>query len=336
MVTITGDVKDVNGQLLSSFNGEVQIKVFDKPSKVRTLGQAKYSWVVDFTVQKSILYQGKASVENGVFSFTFPVPRDIAYSFGNGKLSYYATNGVEDAQGFSKDLIIGGYKDFSQQDYTGPEIKLFMNDTNFIEGGLVSESPRLLAFLYDESGINTVGNGVGHDIVATIDNDSYSSVSLNDFYSANRDSFQKGSLMYRYFNLPDGEHTLTLKAWDVFNNSSNATITFVVKRDIILSLDEVKAYPNPTSEDVTIKFGHNLFDARFDVEMSIYNTSGMLVRTAGAVKLESEGYESGLLHWDGCDESGNRVRAGLYLVRLMVRSKYGGATSITAKVIVAR
>ena len=142
--------------------------------------------------------------------------------------------------------------------------------------------------------------------------------------------------MYRYFNLPDGEHTLTLKAWDVFNNSSNATITFVVKRDIILSLDEVKAYPNPTSEDVTIKFGHNLFDARFDVEMSVYNTSGMLVRTAGAVKLESEGYESGLLYWDGCDESGNRVRAGLYLVRLMVRSKYGGATSITAKVIVAR
>lgn len=336
MVTITGNVKDVNGQLLSSFNGEVQIKVFDKPSKVRTLGQAKSSWVVDFTVQKSILYQGKASVENGVFSFTFPVPRDIAYSFGNGKLSYYATNGVEDAQGFSKDLIIGGYQNLNQQDYTGPEIKLFMNDTNFIEGGLVSESPRLLAFLYDESGINTVGNGVGHDIVATIDNDSYSSVSLNDFYSANRDSFQKGSLMYRYFNLPDGEHTLTLKAWDVFNNSSTATITFVVKRDIILSLDEVMAYPNPTSEDVTIKFGHNLFDARFDVEMSIYNTSGMLVRTAGAVKLESEGYESGLLHWDGCDESGNRVRAGLYLVRLMVRSKYGGATSITAKVIVAR
>lgn len=336
MVTITGEVRNVNGQMLSSFNGEVQVKVFDKPSKVRTLGQAPESWIVDFTVQKSILYQGKASVENGVFSFTFPVPRDIDYSFGNGKLSYYATNGVEDANGFSTDLIIGGFKNLDQQDYTGPQIKLFMNDTNFIEGGLVSEFPKLLAFLYDESGINTAGSGVGHDIVATIDNDSYSSVVLNEYYSSNRDSFQSGSLLYQYFNLPDGEHTLTLKAWDVFNNSSTATITFVVKRDIILSLDDVIAYPNPMSEDVTIKFGHNLFDARFDVEMSIYNTSGMLVKTTGPIKLDSEGYQSGLMHWDGRDESGNRVRAGLYLARLMVRSKYGGATSITAKVIVAR
>ena len=336
MVTIAGVVTDVNGQLLSSFNGEVQVKVFDKPSKVRTLGQKPLSYVVDFTVQKSILYQGKAAVENGMFSFTFPVPRDIDYSFGKGKLSYYATNGVEDAHGFSRDLIIGGFKNLNQQDYTGPEIKLFMNDTNFIEGGLVSEFPKLLAFLYDESGINTLGNGVGHDIVATIDNDSYSSVSLNEYYSANRDSYQRGSLLYQYFNLPDGEHTLTLKAWDVFNNSSSATITFVVKRDIILSLEEVLAYPNPTSGAVTLKFGHNLFDARFDIEMSVFNTSGMLVKTTGPLKVDSEGYESGLLHWDGRDDNGNPVRAGLYLVRLMVRSKYGGATSITAKVIVAR
>lgn len=336
MVTIAGEVKNVNGQLLSSFNGEVQIKVFDKPSKVRTLGQAGTSRIVDFIVQKNILYQGKATVENGVFSFTFPVPRDIDYSFGKGKLSYYATNGTEDANGYSTDLIIGGFKELNQQDYTGPEIKLFMNDTNFVDGGLVSEFPKLLAFLYDESGINTVGNGVGHDIVATIDNDSYSSVVLNEYYSSNRDSFQSGSLLYHYYNLPDGEHTLTLKAWDVFNNSSTATITFVVQRDIILTLDEVVAYPNPTAGDVTIKFGHNLFDARFDIEMSVFNTSGMMVRTTGPMKVESQGYESGLLYWDGCDDTGNRVRAGLYLVRLMVRSKYGGATSITAKVIVAR
>jgi hypothetical protein len=336
LVTVSGIVKDVNDQFLSGFNGELQVKVFDKPSKVRTLGQDQYSYVVDFNVQKSILYQGKATVKDGAFTFTFPVPKDIDYSFGLGKLSYYVSNGTEDGHGFSRNLVIGGSQNQEQQDFEGPKITLFMNDTNFIEGGITSENPKLLAFLYDESGINTVGNGIGHDIVATIDDDSYSSVVLNDFYSADMDSYQRGSLLYQYFNLPDGEHSLTLKAWDVFNNSASASITFEVKRNIILNVDEILAYPNPTNDKVSLRFGHNQFDGRFDVEISVFNTSGMLVRTIGPLKVSSEGYESGIVEWDGKLYDGSTARAGLYLVRLKVRSKNGNTTSKTAKVVVAR
>ncbi len=336
LVTVTGVVKDINDQLLPDFNGELKVKVFDKPSKIRTLGQDVESLVVDFNVQKSILYQGKATVENGAFTFTFPVPKDIDYSFGRGKLSYYVSNGTEDGHGSSREFVIGGSQNQLQQDLEGPKITLFMNDTNFIEGGITSENPKLLAFLYDESGINTVGNGIGHDIVATIDDDSYTSVVLNDFYSSDLDSYQRGSLLYQYFNLPDGEHSLTLKAWDVFNNSSSASIRFEVKRNIILNVDEILAYPNPTKDKVSIRFGHNQFDGRFDVEVSVYNTSGMLVRTIGPFKVSSEGYQSGIVEWDGKMYNGYMAPAGLYLVRLKVRSKNGNTTSKTAKVIVAR
>lgn len=336
LVTVSGVVKDVNEQLLPDFNGELQVKVFDKPSIVRTLGQDPDSWVVDFNVQKSLLYQGKATVKDGAFSFTFPVPKDIDYSFGVGKLSYYVSNGTEDGHGFSRDFVIGGSQNQIQQDIEGPKITLFMNDTNFIEGGITSENPKLLAFLYDESGINTVGNGIGHDIVATIDGDSYSSVVLNDYYSSNLDSYQRGSLLYQYFNLVDGEHTLTLKAWDVFNNSSSATIKFEVMQNIILNVDEILAYPNPTNDKVMLRFGHNQFDGRFDVEISVYNSSGMLVRTVGPLKVSSEGYKSGFVEWDGKLYDGSKARAGLYLVRLKVKSSNGNTTSITAKVIVVR
>ncbi|MFH1119611.1 MAG: type IX secretion system sortase PorU [Bacteroidota bacterium] len=336
LATVQGEVHDVNDQLLTGFNGVVYVKVYDKPSKVRTLGQDNDSYAVDFMVQKSILYQGKASVEEGKFSFSFPVPRDIDYSFGKGKISYYASNGTEDAHGYYNDIIIGGSVNQPETDYTGPEIKLFINDTTFLNGGYTSENPKLLAFLYDNSGINTAGNGIGHDIVATIDGDSYSSVLLNDYYVADLDSYQSGMVRYQYFNLADGEHTLTLKAWDVFNNSSSASIKFIVKRNIILAVNEVKAYPNPSVGDVLFSFGHNQFDAVFNVEMNIYSLTGELVRVIGPISVASEGYTAGNIQWDGRNVAGVFVRNGLYLCRLNVRDRNNNTISNTVKVIQAR
>jgi hypothetical protein len=336
LVTVTGEVRNANDQLLNGFNGEIQVKVFDKPSKVKTLGQDGDSFPVEFKVQKSILYQGKASVKNGLFSFTFMVPRDIDYSFGKGKISYYATNGLEDGHGYSDDFIIGGGSDQLQKDFNDPEVRMYLNDTNFIDGGIVNENPKLIAFLYDESGINTVGNGIGHDIVATINGDNYTSVVMNDYYVSDIDSYRSGSLVYQYFNLPDGEHTLTLKAWDVFNNSAEAALRFEVKRNIILALDEVLAYPNPSTGPVTFRFGHNQFDGRFDVEADIYSTTGTLVRSLGPLRVMSEGYVSGGINWDGRSDSGSYVRAGLYLARIKVRDRNGNTTSNTAKVLITR
>ena len=336
LATVEGEIHDVNDQLLAGFNGVVYVKVYDKPSKVRTLGQDYDSYAVDFMVQKSILYQGKASVEAGKFTFTFPVPRDIDYSFGNGKISYYASNGTEDAHGYYNEITIGGSVNQPDIDLAGPEIRLFINDTTFIDGDYTSENPKLLAYLYDESGINTAGNGIGHDIVATIDGDSYSSVLLNDYYVADLDSYQSGVVRYQYFNLPEGEHSLTLKAWDVFNNSSSASITFVVKRNIILAVDEVKAYPNPSSGDVWFRFGHNQFDGVFTGELNIYSLTGEQVRVIGPITIASEGYVAGNISWDGRNAAGTYVRNGLYLCRLKVRDRNGNTISNTVKVMFAR
>lgn len=336
LIRINGEVRSKHGLFMDEFDGEVYIKVFDKPSRVKTLGQHPESYVTEFSTLKNIIYQGKASVEAGKFSLVFPVPRDIDYSFGKGKLSFYATNGVEDANGYYSNVTIGGSVEQSQTDITGPAIRLFMYDTNFVSGGVTSENPRLLAFLHDESGINTVGNGIGHDIVAIIDGDSYDGVVLNDFYTADLDSYQSGVVRYQFFNLADGEHTLTLKAWDVFNNSSQASIDFFVDRKILLSVDEILAYPNPTNEGVKIYFGHNLFDGKFDVELSVFSTSGELVRTIGPVKVLSEGYTSGAIYWDGRTDNGNPARAGLYLCRLVIRDRNGFTSIKTAKVVVVR
>ncbi|HRW68781.1 type IX secretion system sortase PorU [Lentimicrobium sp.] len=336
LVTVSGEVRRVDGSLIDDFDGVVYVKVFDKPSKVKTLGQHPDSWVVEVKVQKNIVYQGKASVSGGKFTFTFPVPRDIDYALGNGKISYYASNGIEDAHGYSNEFKIGGSVSQTQDDLTGPQIRLFLNDTSFVDGGLTGENPKLIAYLYDESGINTVGNGIGHDIVATIDGNSYDGIVLNDYYSSDLDSYQSGVVNYQYFNLPDGDHTLTLKAWDVFNNSGEASINFTVKRNIVLAVDEVLAYPNPSGADVWFRFGHNQFDGKFDVELSVYSSSGVLVRTIGPERVISEGYTAGNIHWDGRTNDGSPARAGLYLCRLMIRDRNGYTSGNTVKVVLVR
>ena len=82
--------------------------------------------------------------------------------------------------------------------------------------------------MYDESGINTVGNGIGHDMLAIIDEESSNPIVLNDFYESNINSYKSGTINYPLSTLSEGKHSLTVKVWDVHNNSSEGVTEFVV------------------------------------------------------------------------------------------------------------
>ena len=82
-ITIEGEVQDVQGNLLTGFNGNVYPTVFDKPQNVTTLGNDPASPPTSFSAQTNILFKGKASVTGGKFSFSFKVPKDINYQYGN-------------------------------------------------------------------------------------------------------------------------------------------------------------------------------------------------------------------------------------------------------------
>lgn len=332
-VELGGIIADAEGNKLSSFNGTLFVKVFDKARWCMTLGNDPESQPRYFEMQDNILYQGKATVASGEFSLTFVVPKDIDYSFGKGKISYYANSDNTDANGYFDQIIIGGSADGQITDNQGPEIKLYMNNEEFVNGSVVGENPKLLAIISDESGINTVGNGIGHDIVATLDNNNNTSAVLNEYYQSDLDSYRSGKVVYQYFQLEDGEHTLTLKAWDVFNNSSEATINFVVKKDMGVSITAITAYPNPFTDDVNVEFEHNLFDSSVDVVLDVISSDGHLVRSYPQVTLISSGNKAGPVQWDGLNESGQKAGAGLYLLRVRVSDDYNGKAAKTVKVI---
>ena len=61
---------------------------------------------------------------------------------------------------------------------------MFINDKQFVSGGLTNSEPILLAFVQDSSGINTVGNSIGHDITVTLDGENAKKIILNEYYQA--------------------------------------------------------------------------------------------------------------------------------------------------------
>jgi hypothetical protein len=332
-VTITGEVIDEGG-VLTTFNGTVYPTVYDKEIIRTTLGQESCT-PMPYRDQNNILYKGAASVVDGNFSFSFVVPKDIAYNYGAGKISYYAVSDNQepvDAAGSDEGFVIGGTAADIIYDYEEAELEVYMNTRNFSNGGITDENPVLLADVFDFSGINTVGNGIGHDITAVLDGNTSIPYVLNDFYEANKDDYTRGIISFPFFNLAKGEHTLTLKVWDVFNNSAEATITFVVSDANEFTISDYSTYPNPFSNSTEIYFQHNKPNQNLDVFLEIYSITGTLVKKLKE-RYSDNGYRIGPITWHGDDEYGGKLSAGMYIAKLVVSSSDGDFTSKSIRII---
>lgn len=339
-VTVTGQIENFSGQKLSDYNGILYPTIFDKKDSITTLSNDGYTSFI-FNVQKNILYKGKASIKNGEFVFSFIVPKDISYRIGYGKISYYAENysasvsPFYDAHGYNKNIIIGGSSDLIVADNDGPEIKLFMNDSNFAYGGITDENPLFIAKLFDDNGINTVGNGIGHDITGVMDANTNSTYIFNDFYESDIDSYQSGEVKYNYSDLDEGIHNIKLKVWDVYNNSSEETIEFIVAESSELALNHIFNYPNPFTTSTGFYFDHNQPNTDLEVLIQIFTVSGKVVKTIDTT-INSDGYRSDPVPWDGLDEYGDKIGRGVYIYRLKVRSPNGNIVDKFEKLVILK
>ena len=327
LVNIKGQVEGIGGEVLNNYNGELTSTVFDKNISRSTLAndniyQNNEPIILDFTTLGETIFKGKASISNGLFEFNFVVPRDIGMAVDNGKFSLYAENANQDVDnsGNEMSILIGGINENAENDNTGPDINLYMNDESFIDGGITNENPFLIVKLFDENGINT-SSGIGHDITAVLDGDNSNTFQLNDYYEAALDDYQNGSIKYPLRDLEPGLHTINFKAWDVFNNSSSGEIQFLVNdQNDNLVISNVLNYPNPFVNYTEFWFNHNSSDV-LDVLIQIFTVSGKLVKTISQqTNLSGSSSLSRDLIWDGRDEYGDRLAKGVYVYKLKVRS----------------
>ncbi|MBR1626056.1 MAG: type IX secretion system sortase PorU [Bacteroidales bacterium] len=323
-VTVQGEITDMNGKRLEDFNGRIQVSLYDKKTVYYMLNNSNHNLSKEqlaFEQQNNILHKGSAEVVNGIFTHTFTVPKDIAYNYGYGKLSYYAQTDSIDAAGYCTGFILGGIDtNNTEYEFSRPDISLYLNDTNFVNGGLCDENPALYAVVYDTVPINTVGSGLGHDIVARLDNAANTFI-LNDYYVSDKSNPNVGYITYPFKNLSQGEHSLNLKVWNIYNLSSERTINFIVKHS---SSEEYEAisYPNPFKNTTSIELRYNQPQTVISAYIKIFNSHGAIV-TEFDISDKIGDYTVGPVIWNGTTSGGAKVQKGLYFYTIILSTVEG-------------
>jgi hypothetical protein len=332
LVKVAGHIADKTGNLLNTFNGVVSPLVFDKARNIKTLANDGGP-TMSFNLMNNTLFSGKTLVKDGRFSFTFIVPRDIDYKFGSGKISYYAKDDKTDMNGSFSDIIVGGFSRNTSADDNGPDIKLYMNDTLFKNGGITDSNPTLLALIKDSGGINTSGSGIGHDLTGYLDNDPDNSIILNSYFENDFNNYMEGRVNYNLSGLTPGRHSLTLKAWDNYNNSSEKTIQFQVVTGDKFILKNLLNYPNPFFGETNISLEHNRPDNELNVIINIFSIDGRIIKII-KTKVVAAGYILPPVIWDGNDEGGKRAGRGMYLYTITITTVSGETARASGRMII--
>jgi len=333
-VTLHGSVVRPDGSPATDFAGSMHVRFLDKPREVQTLnndGQGSFQ----FQVRDNLLFSGSAPVKQGVFTSQWIVPRDLLPEVAPGKMIFWGRSQKKRAQGSNNDRYVGGFAGNQLNDQQGPAIELFMNDRNFVSGGITDENPTLIASLSDSSGINTSRSGVGHDITMILNQDTRQQYVLNKYYQAGEGSYRNGELRYQLSDLDKGRHELTLKAWDINNNPSATTLEFTVSESDNLKISKVLNYPNPFTERTAFYFEHNRPGTLLDVMIRVLTVSGKLVRSIHT-QVHSDGFRAGPIPWDGKDDFGDRIGRGVYIYQLKVRSASGETAEKIEKLVILK
>ena len=352
--TISGQVLRSDGSVDAAYSGVVDVEVYDA-QRVAQLpfvagnanGDFRIPYFVDlvpgggvdgrYTVQTDAIYAGRATVTAGQFEATFRVPQDVSYSGLPAKVFAYGVADGRDASGASRDATVSTEAGTRPDDAEGPTVRLFVGDTTFVSGGIAPPSPVLVARISDASGINTVGAGVGHEVLLTIDGDAANAVDVGRYFAGDLDSYRSGTIRYPLPRLAPGPHTARLTAWDAVNNANTAEVSFIVTDTERLDVRNLFPYPNPTAGPTRFTFEHNLpAGTPAKVQLRVYTVNGRVVRTIdGDAALPGGVLPAGLVQipWDGRDDDLDRLATGVYLFRLRVEATdAAGAADVVERI----
>lgn len=330
-VIIDGVVKDIFGNPMTDFNGVLHITMYDKENDYSTLGDEIN--IYNFKLRNSVIYNGKVNVVNGKFTAYFILPKDINYSYGEGLISMYAYSDDSDAHGKFSDFLIGGFNDNAELDDDGPELQLFINDDKFTDGSVTDENPLIIAYVRDENGINTSGAGIGHDITVTLTGATNKTYNLNQFYDAPLSGDEFGQVRYNLYGLNEGDHQMTMRVWDIYNNSSSATINFKVVKNNVIAVENVINYPNPMSNYTNFFFEHNQRNKDINIDIRIYDIMGQLVKTISE-KSDGTSLRINPIKWDGTSDNGSDLPAGIYIYYVTVTNSKNETASGYSKLVI--
>lgn len=334
-VTINGHIATKDGQEDNSFNGEMTATVRDAAEKIvcRLNDASEAETAFTYTDRTKVLYQGSDSVRQGRFAFSFTVPRDISYSEAPGLVNIYAVSNdkQKEASGYTDRVAFGG-TGHEGNDYEGPSVFCYLNNSSFVDGGIVNPTPYFVAELADSCGINSTGNGIGHDLQLIIDGELAHTYTLNDYFHYDFGSHTKGTVGFSIPELSEGPHRLQFRAWDVLNNATTSELNFQVSKDMAPELFDVECTQNPATTTTGFRIIHDRAGCNMDIILDIFDMAGhhLWQHTEHGTPVDN----SYTINWDLCIDGGRRLHTGVYLYRVRISSNGSGQTSKAKKLIV--
>ena len=341
-VTVSGHIEDRKGLKADNFHGYVYPTILDNIEEVvcnnNSYGETNGNEDEEpyrFNARIRTLYTVIDSVSGGEFTFKFPITLDNNYSGKVGEINLYAATDDHsiESHGTNEQFFIQGTSPSLSTDTIGPEITpIYLNTSDFQNGDVVNETPYLVAHLHDNDGINMTGSGIGHDIVAMIDNNENTTYSLNSYFTPTVSDYTSGTVAFSIPELSDGPHTLTLRAFDILNNPATSTIEFYVNNG-----EKPKIFSLTVNSPVT---GQALFTIENDrpqtdlsVGIYVYDIGGRLVYQTSETHFSSSSTYT--FTWN-LNESGSHLVPGIYIVKAGISTSDGPQATEAEKFIVVR
>lgn len=334
LVTLAGHVQNATGDTLTDFNGILSARLYDNEETITCRNNAgSKKGPYKFTNRDKVLFNGQDSLRAGHFQMQLVVPEDINYSNEGGRLVFYAVSGDRrvEANGYNENFTVGGSAENGDTD--GPVIvEMYLNKEDFDNGGRVNATPAFFATLWDKSGINYSGNGLGHDLTLIVDQNPNTTYILNESYQPEFGDYTRGSVLFNIPELSNGSHTLTLRAWDVLNNVSQQSLDFVVDHSLKPAILSVQASQNPAAESTNFLIRHDRAGSAVDLTVEVFNFAGQRMWSHSETQTGSTGVLT--VPWNLTNNVGGRLHAGVYLYRVTMSSGGSKEVSKTQKIII--
>ena len=318
IVKITGHV-ELNNETDTDFNGIVTLSVRDAEETITCRLNDRSSTGADkafvYQDRTNYLYRGSENVTEGVFHFTFAIPKDISYTDGSGLMTLYAINAdkTRSAHGENESFELIG-SSTALTDSIGPSVYCYLNSKNFKNGGKVNTTPYFIAELYDDSGINASGSSIGHDLELIIDGDMNQTYNLNNYFEYDFGDYRSGSIGFSIPQLSIGTHKLLFRAWDILNNSTTTELLFEVSEDAGSGEFNVTCTQNPASTNTQFVITHDRPGSELKVTLDVFDLGGrQLWRQTDTVMATND---TVTIDWNLNVAGGSRLHTGLYLCRL--------------------
>ncbi len=341
-VDLAGVITNPEGEVDKTFSGTLDILLYDAMTVIETLGNGSDGVVTSYNDRNTLLYRGSVKIKDGKWTANIIIPSEITNNYSPARLVFYANSDnrqaddplLGEAHGQAENFYVYGVDKDAPEDSQGPVISSFaINRSDFQNGGVVNDSPVVIASLSDPSGINLSDAGIGHKLTLILDGEKYYD-DVNSYYEPTPNDFTSGSIHYPLSNVATGKHSLKLIAWDNLGNSSSATLDFEVAANLPPQIYDLFTDVNPAKEKVNFTLSTDHPMTKIEASIEVFDLNGCKVWETDS--RESTDLSANLsIGWDLKDKNGTRIPRGIYLYRATIISDSGASATKTKKLAVA-